>query len=141
MSDTPFELLGIDHVVLRTESVDRLVEFYEGLGCSIVRRVESMDMTQLRAGRSMIDVVGVEGMAGNEGGRNLDHFALRIEPFDQALIEEFCAQNNIEAQVMPGRLLGADGYGPAVYIRDPDGNRVELKGPPDDSEAGSGNID
>ena len=86
----------------------------------------------------MIDIVDANGRLGQSGGappgaegRNLDHFALRIEPFDRDAILEFCAVHSIEAQAMEHALLGADGYGPAVYLTDPDGNRVELKGPPD----------
>ena len=79
----------------------------------------------------MIDIIGTDELDGADpAGRNLDHFALRIEPFDESDILAFCAEHQIEAQAMAQPLLGADGYGPAIYIRDPDGNRVELKGPP-----------
>ena len=132
MSDVPFEIQRIDHLVLRTRNADRLVVFYRGLGCEVVREVESMGMVQLSAGRSMIDIVAAEdaATAADGQGRNLDHFALRIEPFDEAAILEFCAEREIPVTVMSMPLLGADGYGPAVYLEDPDGNRLELKGPP-----------
>ena len=131
MSDAPFELQRLDHLVLRTSNVERLVSFYELLGCTVVREIESMRMVQLRTGASMIDIIGTDELEGADpAGRNLDHFALRIEPFDESGILAFCAENEIEAQAMPQPLLGADGYGSAIYIRDPDGNRVELKGPP-----------
>lgn len=127
--NAPFELLRLDHLVLRTNDVDRLVTFYQSLGCVIERRVESMDMTQLRAGASMIDIVGSPERDPAAPGRNLDHFAIRIEPFDEKVLHQWCEEQAIEARFHT-RLLGADGYGPAVYISDPDGNRVELKGPP-----------
>lgn len=127
--NAPFELLRLDHLVLRTKDVERLVKFYKDLGCTVVRRVEQMDMTQLRAGASMIDIVGVDERDSRAPGRNLDHFAIRIEPFDEDAVRSWCEEQALEPRFME-KLLGADGFGPAVYIIDPDGNRVELKGPP-----------
>jgi glyoxylase I family protein len=94
----------------------------------VVRKVERVNLTQLAAGESMIDIIGSESAPAD---RNLDHFALRVDPFDRARILEFCRERNIEVETPEQLLLGADGYGPAVYLRDPDGNRVELKGPPE----------
>lgn len=127
--DAPFSLLRLDHLVLRTTDVPRLVAFYRMLGCNEVRRIEALNMTQLRAGSSMLDIVGADDSPQDGPGRNLDHFAIRVEPFDLEGILAFCRARGIDATPME-RLLGADGYGPAVYLRDPDGNRVELKGPP-----------
>ena len=131
MSERPaFELERLDHLVLRTNDAQRLIDFYCGLGCRVVRQVERMNLTQLAAGASMIDIIGTE-VSDAETGRNLDHFALRVSPFDSEAILEYCAANGIPAEAPDFLLLGADGYGPAVYIEDPDGNRVELKGPPE----------
>ncbi|MCZ6458361.1 MAG: VOC family protein [Gammaproteobacteria bacterium] len=158
MAQRPFEIQRLDHLVLRTRDIERLVAFYEGLGCTIVRKLDAMSMCQMRAGDSMIDIVSIapdpatadsaapdlaapdsaapdsaapDSAAGAEQGRNLDHFAIRVEPFDESAILAYCKAHAIESQTMPMSLLGADGYGPAIYIKDPDGNRVELKGPPD----------
>ncbi|MGD8418235.1 MAG: VOC family protein [Pseudomonadales bacterium] len=129
----PFTLQRLDHVVLRTHDVDRLVAFYRALGCSVVREVARMHMVQLAAGASMIDIIGVQT---REPGRNLDHFALRIEPYDDERIRSFCRERGIEIEIPEQLLLGADGFGPAVYLKDPDGNRVELKGPPEKPRPG-----
>jgi len=140
MSEVPFRFERIDHLVLRTKDVNRLVSFYCSLGCQVVREVEKIQLVQLAAGESMIDIV----FAAPNGGapdRNLDHFALRISPFDPAAIVAFCEENGIPAEAPEFLLLGADGFGPAVYIEDPDGNRLELKGPPQRArpdEGGSG---
>ncbi len=128
MSERPFQLERIDHLVLRTQDVDRLVNFYCDLGCRVVRRLDSMGLVQLAAGASMIDIVAAEAATGDP---NLDHFALRVSPFDADHIVAFCRANGIPAQTPQALLLGADGFGPAVYIEDPDGNRLELKGPPE----------
>ncbi len=140
----PFEIERLDHLVLRTNNIEKLVSFYELIGCTIQRDLrDKMGMVQLRLGHSMIDIVDVNGMVGKMGdagaapskdGRNLDHFAVRIEPFNQQNILDFCASQDIEAQPLPISLLGADGFGPAIYIKDPDGNRVELKGPPNEDQ-------
>ena len=129
MPEVPFQFERIDHLVLRTENVERLVDFYSGLGCRVVREVESIGLVQLAAGASMIDILQAERQAG-AANPNLDHFALRVSPFDAEQILEFCRAKDVPAEAPEFLLLGADGYGPAVYIEDPDGNRLELKGPP-----------
>ena len=58
----------------------------------------------------------------------MDHFALRIEPFDEAAIRAHLASHGIEAGKVATR-YGAEGDGPSLYIDDPDGNTVEIKGP------------
>ena len=124
-----FEILGIDHVVLRVADQERAIAFYEGvLGAKVERRAEKIGLVQLRAGRSLIDLI--EAPAGEtKEGRNMDHFALRIEPFDEAAIRAHLETHGIEAGELKTR-YGAEGNGPSLYIDDPDGNRVELKGPP-----------
>ena len=129
MTEVPFQLERLDHLVLRTPDVDRLVEFYCSLGCRVVREVDAIQLVQLDAGTSMLDIVFAE-QAAADPARNLDHFALRVAPFDRAAILAFCAARGIPAEAPDFLLLGADGFGPAIYIEDPDGNRVELKGPP-----------
>jgi catechol 2,3-dioxygenase-like lactoylglutathione lyase family enzyme len=123
------KVLGIDHVVLVVADMDRAIQFYCGvLGCKEERRVSEINLVQLRAGRSLIDLVtSVEPV--REGGANMDHFALRLEVFDETTLRDFLSTHGID----PGdvkRRYGAEGDGPSMYIRDPDGNTVELKGPP-----------
>ena len=140
MTTRPFTVLRLDHIVLRTEHPARLQAFYEQLGCRVVRDAgPEKGLVQLTLGDSMLDIVDVNGEIGRMGdsggapatdGRNVDHFAVRIEPFDEAAILAFCAEHDIPARALPFPLLGADGLGPAVYITDPEGNRMELKGPP-----------
>ena len=128
----------IDHLVLRTGQVEKLVHFYcDVLGCALERRVDDVGLIQLRAGRSLIDLVGVDGIIGRQGGaapgdegRNLDHLCLRLEPFGEDSIRAHLRTHDVEAGELVRR-YGAEGTGPSLYIRDPDGNTVELKGPPD----------
>ncbi|MEO6322390.1 MAG: VOC family protein [Polaromonas sp.] len=130
-------LREIDHLVLRVVDLDMMLRFYCGvLGCTIERRQDSIGLVQLRAGRSLVDLVPVDGQLGSAGGappgkegRNLDHFCFRVEPFDEAVIRRHLEANNVEAGALASR-NGAEGEGPSIYITDPEGNVVELKGPP-----------
>jgi catechol 2,3-dioxygenase-like lactoylglutathione lyase family enzyme len=127
----------LDHVVLRVRDVGRMVSFYsEVLGCAVEREVAELGLIQLRAGDALIDLVDVAGELGRRGGaapgregRNMDHLCLRIEPFDAAAIFQHLRDHGVEAGPVERR-YGAEGFGPSIYIQDPEGNIVELKGPP-----------
>jgi glyoxylase I family protein len=127
----------IDHLVLRVSDLDRMLAFYCGaLGCTIERRQDAIGLVQLRAGRSLLDLVPVEGKLGRAGGaapgtegRNLDHFCFRVEPFDEAAIRAQLRRFGADAGPLESR-YGAEGEGPSIYVSDPEGNVVELKGPP-----------
>ena len=125
-----FSIQNIDHVVLRVADLDRAIGFYcEVLGCSLERRVESINLVQLRAGRSLVDLLlGDPPQKGAAG--NMDHFALRIEPFDEAALGRHLESHGVAVGEV-ARRYGAEGPGPSMYIEDPDGNSVELKGPPE----------
>ncbi len=125
-----FAIKGLDHVVLRVADLDRAIRFYcEVLGCREERRAESINLVQLRAGAALIDLVLAEG-APDPGAGNMDHFALRIEPFDEADLRAHLESHGVAVGEVATR-YGAEGVGPSLYIKDPDGNTVELKGPPD----------
>lgn len=120
---------NIDHVVIRTADMDRALAFYCGvLGCTEERRVDSIGLVQLRAGASMIDLMDAAADPPPDGPGNMDHFAVRVEPFDADAIRAHLAAHGIDAGTVESR-VGAEGNGPSMYVRDPDGNTVELKGP------------
>lgn len=128
---------GIDHLVLRVIDLKAMLRFYgEALGCPIERRQDEIGLVQLRAGSSLIDLVPVDGRLGRAGGaapgsegRNMDHFCLAVQPFDEAAIRRQLARYGFAAGPVEQR-FGADGTGPSIYVTDPEGNVVELKGPP-----------
>jgi glyoxylase I family protein len=131
-------ILGIDHLVLRIADLDKMLNFYcDALGCTVERRQEAIGLVQMRAGRSLIDLVTIDGKLGLAGGaapgpqgRNMDHFCLRVEPFDEAVIRSQLARHGYAVGAVESR-YGAEGEGPSIYLTDPEGNVVELKGPPD----------
>ena len=128
----------IDHLVLRVSDVASMLAFYRDvLGCGVERRQDDIGLIQLRAGRSLIDLVPVDGALGRAGGaapgkegRNLDHFCLRVEPFDENAIRARLEAHGVDAGAVASR-YGAEGQGPSLYVSDPEGNVVELKGPPE----------
>jgi glyoxylase I family protein len=126
----------IDHVVIRARDASRLVRFYcDVLGCSVERRQDAIGLVQLRAGRSLIDIVAVDGVLGRKGGtapgsegRNMDHVCLRVEPFDADAIQAHLGAQGVRIEDS-GVRYGAEGEGFSLYVSDPEGNIVELKGP------------
>lgn len=137
MSEVPFRLERLDHVVLRARDHRSLIRFYCGvLGCRQERAVEELGLYQLRAGASLIDIVAADGRLGAQGGaaptpgdgHNVDHVCLRVEPFDGAVIRDHLERHGAEPSEVR-EVYGAEGTGPSVYVQDPEGNTVELKGP------------
>ncbi|MGI9279172.1 MAG: VOC family protein [Endozoicomonas sp.] len=129
------KILGIDHVVLRTDRLDAMLDFYcDLLGCSLERKTsEETGLYQLRAGNALIDLVTVSGAIGRSGGaapgasgRNMDHFCLLIEKVSEQELVDYLLARGVEAGEMKKR-YGSQGQGLSLYINDPDGNTVELK--------------
>lgn len=130
----PFQLGGIDHIVLRIRSRQAMLDFYCGvLGCVVEREQAELGLTQLRAGRSLIDFVELSGKLGKLGGagpgkegRNVDHVCLAIWPFDESAIRSHLARHGVTIGDSGSR-YGAGGEGPSIYLHDPEGNMLELK--------------
>ncbi len=126
---SPIPVRGLDHLVLHVMDRDRAETFYtQVLGCTVERRVESVGLVQLRAGSSLIDLLPARtGVVAHEGS-SLDHFCLWVEPFDEARIRAHLEKHRVKAGPTEQR-YGAQGVGPSIYLQDPEGNKVELKGP------------
>lgn len=134
MPDLPYRLGGVDHVVVRARDIDAMLGFYRDvLGCRVAKHNEPLGLWHLDAGGSMIDLVDMAGKLGAAGGpppgpgRNVDHIAIKVEPFDAEAIRAHFAAHGVETED-PATRFGAEGDGPSIYLHDPEGNGVELKG-------------
>lgn len=132
----PFALTGIDHVVLLVGDTDRATAFYtEVIGCTIEKDQPRFGLRQLRAGAALIDLVDISGEAGAwarpeiAGGRNVDHIALGLGPADPEAVRRHLADHGVEI-IEEGDRTGALGDTLSFYIRDPDGNQIEMSFPP-----------
>lgn len=134
----PFTMKGLDHVVIRCADLTAMKHFYcDVLGGSMEEEDTDIGLYQVRIGGHILDLMPVDEPSGREGGpppgqdgHNMDHFAIRVEPYDDDAIRAYLAENGVAlgATIIRG---GAEGEGPGIHIRDPEGNTVELKGPPD----------
>lgn len=129
------EIAAIDHIVLRTSRLQEMLDFYCGvLGCVVERETPAeLGLIQLRAGNALIDLVTLDGELGRKGGgpptrggNNLDHFCLRLEPVSESEVEAHLRAHGIDAGPFEER-YGADGFGNSIYVKDPEGNTVELR--------------
>jgi glyoxylase I family protein len=126
---------GLDHLVLRVRDAEVMERFYvEVLGLTVERRQPQVGLVQLRAGAQLVDLVAVDGLLGRQGGvapgqegRNLDHFCLNLEDFDLAAVEAHLKAHGV-AVGDSGIRYGAGGQGVSVYLSDPEGNGLELRG-------------
>ncbi len=126
----------IDHVVLRIRDLDRVAAFYvDVLGARFEKKQEAIGLYQLRLGNSLIDLVTVDGALGRQGGaapghegRNVDHICFRVMPWDGEAVLAHLAGHGITGEIVSR--YGADGQGPSIYLSDPEGNALELKGTP-----------
>ncbi|MDG2002391.1 MAG: VOC family protein [Novosphingobium sp.] len=131
------KLAAIDHVVFRVKDVAAMIRFYEDvLGAKVERDVPEFGLVQLRAGTSLVDLVDVGGKIGRqkgaaqgEQGQNVDHVCFRVLPWDGDAIMAHLARHGIKNAQIASR-YGGEGQGPSIYITDPEGNDLELKGPP-----------
>ncbi|PWK54101.1 VOC family protein [Silicimonas algicola] len=138
MSQTnPIHPVGIDHVVFLVTDMPRALAFYEGvLNCRPGFSYPSLGMEQVWFGSALIVLwdVGHPGAAAAVppvlGGRNVDHVCLSCAPFSHDALRDHLAQHGIaiEREAIHG---GARGMGASFYVRDPDGNKIEIKGPPE----------
>lgn len=132
-----FRVLHIDHIVLRVADLAAMQCFYvEVLGGKLEKVQADLGLYQIRLGSALIDLVTIDGELGRAGGaapgkegRNLDHLCFRVEPFDAEAITRWLQREGYHPEPVAMR-YGAEGIGPSIYVSDPEGNMVELKGPP-----------
>jgi catechol 2,3-dioxygenase-like lactoylglutathione lyase family enzyme len=125
--EIPLKVAELDHVVLRCRDQDRALDFYTRiLGLIEERRIAQIGLIQLRAGRSMIDLVPTGGPR-VEAAFNVDHICIGIEARDLNEVVSYLREQSVEVMGEPAMRYGAHGQGLSIYVRDPEGNVVELK--------------
>ncbi|MFF3848567.1 VOC family protein [Streptomyces sp. NPDC002328] len=124
---------AFDHLVLNVEDVERSLDFYIGL-----LGLEPVRVTEWRAGRVPFPSVRVapetviDLVRRPRGTSNVDHICLTVDPLDW---DEFLRTEPVTLLEGPVERFGARGSATSVYVRDPDGNTVELRWYPQDSAA------
>jgi glyoxylase I family protein len=132
----PFELEGIDHLLLLVTGMSAALAFYcEVLGCRVETKLPEYGMVQLRAGAALIDLVDIDSREGQwarpavAGGRNLDHVCVALAACDEQQLRDHLAAHDVRI-IEEGVHRGARGDSLSIYVHDPSGNTIELKGPP-----------
>lgn len=131
----PIHLTRIDHVVVRVNDLPKMIDFYcDVLGARLERGPGDFGLAQLRAGDSLIDLLDANSEFGRKSGEapdlrapNMDHVCLRVSPWDGDAILAHLETHDVSFGPIGDR-YGADGMGPSLYLKDPEGNSVELKG-------------
>ncbi len=119
-------------MLLLVRGMDETLAFYEGvLGARLETRLPEYGMAELRAGASHLDVVDIAVPEGAwarppiAGGRNVDHFALRLGACDEGALRHHLVEHGIA--VVEERVNDdVRGKALSLYVRDPSGNTVEL---------------
>lgn len=121
------EIAGIDHVVVRVADLDRSIQFYCGvLGCRLEWRRDDLALAHLRVGASFVDLLAGQALPSGSG-RNMDHLCLTVAGFNMEHVREHLILHGVEIG-SAGERFGASGWGQSLYITDPDGNGLELRG-------------
>lgn len=126
MGDTSVRVLGFDHLVLRTVDVERSLTWWTGRLGLVGERVEAWRAGEVPFPSVRIDdATIVDLLAGERTGENVDHVCVVIDPGTD--LDALVAGGDFDVTWGPVEVWGARGTGRSIYVRDPDGNGVELR--------------
>jgi len=138
-----FKIKRLDHLVIRTTNIKEMISFYCFiLGYKVGRdNLKESGLIELSAGESMIDLFDVSSdnisiektIQCDKDIKNLDHFCILLESFDETDIKVHLKNFGVSCSDVEMN-YGSNGYGPSIFLYDPDGNKVELKGVVNNSE-------
>lgn len=126
------KVVGADHTNFRVRDLDASLGFYRD-----VLGLEPFGLEEYHRGERPIVSLRVteqfilhltpdpEFERGSTGG--YDHLALVVEDAKPDELAEHLRKSDVEVEKQFESISGALGEGPALYVRDPDGYRVELK--------------
>ncbi len=130
-----FQIVDLDHIVLRVNDVERALAFYTGTLGLEPHRVE-----EFRAGEvpfpcarvndhTIIDLLPwTEDEPVGDGRRNLDHFCMAVKGIDMAEFAEYLKSRGVTVEPdRSGRRSGARGMADSIYVKDTEGNTIELR--------------
>jgi catechol 2,3-dioxygenase-like lactoylglutathione lyase family enzyme len=120
----PIRVQGMDHIVLNVADARRSLDWYGRLGLE-AERVDEWAAGQAPFPSVRIDATTVIDLfEAPRGDANMDHHCLVIDPVD---LHELAASPDLDVIEGPVPRWGAQGWATSVYVRDPDGNVVELR--------------
>ena len=119
-------VVGHDHVVFLVDDVERSLAWYRGkLGLVSEREAEwragEVGFPSLRIDESTV----IDLFAGERSGQNVDHVSMRVA--DDVDLHAVAGSGEFDVVAGPNWIWGAGGQGWGLYVRDPDGNTIELK--------------
>ena len=124
MTDSPVLVSAVDHIVLNVADGERAMQWYrDRLGLQPVRYDEWKAGEAPFLSLRVNDTTIIDLLVADRTGENMNHFALWVEGDLDALLEH----DDVEVAMDLESVYGAQGDGPATYVKDLDGNLVELK--------------
>jgi catechol 2,3-dioxygenase-like lactoylglutathione lyase family enzyme len=121
------KVAALDHIVLRCADIEASLAWYCDLLGLPPERVDEWRAGEVFFPSARVDagtIIDLFPADGSEHGENLDHFCLVIEPTD---LHALAASGDLDVLSGPDARWGAQGNGTSLYVRDPDGNTVELR--------------
>lgn len=118
---------GLDHLVLNVADTRRSLDFYVGTLGLEPERVEEWEAGEVFFPSVRIDAGSIIDLLETpRGAENVDHFCLVVDDD----VDELAARGDLGVVEGPADRWGAQGMARSIYIRDPDGNLVELRSYP-----------
>jgi len=133
---TMIRAIGVDHLNIRVADLERALAFYGGvLGLQEAKRNTRQDgsvsLVAMRAGTSVVFLQPAPGYTSPAEHRQsgLDHYSIEIEatPGGPEAFAAWLREQRVEIVEGPVKRWGAHGDGTSIYVKDPDGHRLELK--------------
>ena len=117
--------VGLDHIVLCVADVERALSWYvDELGLEPLR-VDEWRNGEVFFPSARVDATTIiDFFPEPASGKNMEHVCLVIEPTD---LDALARSDRFDVASGPSEVFGARGMGRSVYVRDPDGNLVELR--------------
>ena len=126
------KIAGADHTNWRVRDLEASLRFYRDVlglapfGLEEYRR-EERPLVSLRVTESFILHLTPDPAFERTSTGGYDHLALLVEGAERDEVATYLESEGVEIEKKFDSITGARGEGPALYVRDPDGYRIELK--------------